>query len=125
MPGWLRLITVIPINGFGADGTHLNADTAEVAPGFINNGPLGYSVLQKRAEPAAGTMGWRRSVYFKGRVEKGIYVSAYQLDVLGVVGSQFGSFTGLAGGYDGGIKVNNPAGCGVQGYGVAGEKQDI
>jgi hypothetical protein len=121
VPGRLRPVTFIPINGFGADGTHFNADTAKVAPGFIDNRPLGYSILDEGAEPAAGTVGWRRSVYLKAWVEKGIYVSAYQLNVLSMVCSQFSGFTGLAGGHDGGIKVDNPAGCGIQGYGVAGE----
>ena len=32
VPGWLGPVTFIPVNGFGADGTHLDADSAEVAP---------------------------------------------------------------------------------------------
>jgi len=76
VPGRLRLITVVPVNGLGADGTHLNADTAEVAPGFIDNRPLGYTILDEGAEPAAGTVGRRRPLYLKARVEEGINVSA-------------------------------------------------
>jgi hypothetical protein len=121
VPGWLGLITFIPINGLRSDRTHLNADTAKVTPGFINNRPLGNSVLDEGTESPAGAMGWRHSFYFKAGVEKGIYISAYQFNILSVVCSQSGGFTRLAGGYDGGIKVNNSTGCGIQGYGVAGE----
>jgi hypothetical protein len=121
VPGWLGFVTFIPINGLRSDRTHLNADTARVTPGFINNRPLGNSVLDEGTELPAGAMGRRCSIYFKTGVEKGIYISAYERDILSVVGSQSGSFTRLAGGYNGRIKVNNSAGCGIQGYGVAGE----
>jgi hypothetical protein len=121
VPGWLGFVTFIPINGLGPDRTHLNADTARVAPGFINNRPLGNSVLDEGTESPAGAMGRRCSIYFKTGVEKGIYISAYQFNILNMVCSQSGSFTRLACRYDSGMKVDNSASCGIQGYGVAGE----
>ena len=121
MPGRLGPVIVIPVNGPGADGTHFNADAAEVAPRFIDNGPLGYPVLNKLTEPAAGTVNGRGPVYFKAGVEEGINVSAYQLDVLRMESSQSSFFTGLAGGQYVGIEVDNPAGGGIQSYGVIGK----
>ncbi len=107
----LGLVTFVPINSLWFDGTHSNAGTTISAFCFVNNRPLGYSILDESSKSATRTRHWGRSIYFKTCVEEGLDSFTYKFNILNMVCSQSCLLTRFGCRYNFGIKINDSTSC--------------
>src|SRR4030042_3608735 len=104
---WLGLVTFVPVNSLWFDGTHSTADIAKRTLRFINNRPLGYSILNESSKSATRTRHRGRSIYFKTHINEGLYTLAHKFNILNMVCSKSCPLTSFGCRYNFGIKIND------------------